>query len=157
MGEGPQDVTYACIDAGGTRTRMLASRDGRVIFRGHGGPANPTAVDDATLHSSIADATRGCPPVDSLLAAVAGAGSQATQERIRGLLKEVFPQAAIQVVPDYAGAFWSSPPGTDLCIIAGTSMSLRHITHFPFMAKKVVLINLQPTPDDEVPVWHRSL
>jgi NAD-dependent SIR2 family protein deacetylase len=37
----------------------------------------------------------------------------------------------------------------DLCIIAGTSMSLRHITHFPFMAKKVVLINLQATPDDD--------
>jgi len=37
----------------------------------------------------------------------------------------------------------------DLVIIAGTSMSLRHITHFPFMAKKVVLINLQATPDDE--------
>jgi len=28
-------------------------------------------------------------------------------------------------------------------------MSLRHITHFPFMAKKVALINLQATPDDE--------
>jgi len=37
----------------------------------------------------------------------------------------------------------------DLCIIAGTSMSLRHITHFPFMAQKVVLINLQATPDDK--------
>jgi NAD-dependent SIR2 family protein deacetylase len=37
----------------------------------------------------------------------------------------------------------------DLCIIAGTSMSLRHITHFPFMARQVVLINLQPTPDDD--------
>lgn len=37
----------------------------------------------------------------------------------------------------------------DLCIIAGTSMSLRHITHFPFLAKKVVLINLQATPDDD--------
>jgi len=37
----------------------------------------------------------------------------------------------------------------DLVIIAGTSMSLRHITHFPFMAKKVALINLQATPDDE--------
>jgi mono-ADP-ribosyltransferase sirtuin 6 len=37
----------------------------------------------------------------------------------------------------------------DLCIVAGTSMSLRHITHFPFMAKKTVIINLQKTPDDE--------
>ncbi|ELR25114.1 transcriptional regulator, Sir2 family protein [Acanthamoeba castellanii str. Neff] len=36
----------------------------------------------------------------------------------------------------------------DLCIIAGTSMSLRHITHFPFLARRVVLVNLQPTPDD---------
>jgi len=38
----------------------------------------------------------------------------------------------------------------DLCIIAGTSMSLRHITHFPFKANKTVLINLQATPDDNV-------
>jgi len=37
----------------------------------------------------------------------------------------------------------------DLCIVAGTSMSLRHITHFPFMAKKTVIINLQATPDDK--------
>eukprot|EP01064_Diplonema_japonicum_P029930 TRINITY_DN4962_c0_g1_i1.p1 TRINITY_DN4962_c0_g1~~TRINITY_DN4962_c0_g1_i1.p1 ORF type:complete len:352 (+),score=72.50 TRINITY_DN4962_c0_g1_i1:45-1100(+) len=37
----------------------------------------------------------------------------------------------------------------DLCIVMGTSMSLRHITHFPFMAKKTVIINLQATPDDK--------
>ena len=37
----------------------------------------------------------------------------------------------------------------DLCIVMGTSMSLRHITHFPFQAKKTVIINLQQTPDDK--------
>jgi NAD-dependent SIR2 family protein deacetylase len=37
----------------------------------------------------------------------------------------------------------------DLCIVAGTSMSLRHITHFPFQAKRTVIINLQETPDDD--------
>jgi len=37
----------------------------------------------------------------------------------------------------------------DLCIVMGTSMSLRHITHFPFLAKKTVIVNLQKTPDDE--------
>jgi NAD-dependent SIR2 family protein deacetylase len=31
----------------------------------------------------------------------------------------------------------------DLVIIAGTSMSLRHITHMPFLAPKVAMINLQ--------------
>jgi len=47
----------------------------------------------------------------------------------------------------------------DLCIVAGTSMSLRHITHFPFMAKRVVIINLQPTPDDEqcdLRIWAKT-
>lgn len=36
----------------------------------------------------------------------------------------------------------------DLCIVMGTSMSLRHITHFPFQAKRTVIVNLQKTPDD---------
>merc|ERR1712178_578641 len=36
----------------------------------------------------------------------------------------------------------------DLCIVMGTSMSLRHITHYPFMAKKTVIVNLQAVPDD---------
>lgn len=37
----------------------------------------------------------------------------------------------------------------DLCIVMGTSMSLRHITHFPFQGKKTVIVNLQKTPDDK--------
>ena len=44
----------------------------------------------------------------------------------------------------------------DLCIVLGTSMSLRHITHFPFQAKKVCIINLQATPDDrkaDLRIW----
>jgi len=36
-----------------------------------------------------------------------------------------------------------------LCIVVGTSMSLRHVTHFPFMAERTVIINLQQTPDDD--------
>jgi len=37
----------------------------------------------------------------------------------------------------------------DLCIVMGTSMSLRHITHFPFQARKTVIVNLQEVPDDK--------
>merc|ERR1711998_706913 len=36
----------------------------------------------------------------------------------------------------------------DLCIVVGTSMSLDHVTHMPFMAKRTVIVNLQKTPDD---------
>jgi len=49
----------------------------------------------------------------------------------------------------------------DLVIVAGTSMTLRHITHFPFLAQqnvygktnsfgKVAIVNLQATPDDDI-------
>jgi NAD-dependent SIR2 family protein deacetylase len=44
----------------------------------------------------------------------------------------------------------------DLCIVMGTSMSLRHITHFPFQARRTVIINLQQTPDDrkcDLRIW----
>merc|ERR1719191_1043193 len=35
-----------------------------------------------------------------------------------------------------------------LCIVLGTSLSLRHTAHFPFMAPRTVIVNLQATPDD---------
>jgi len=37
---------------------------------------------------------------------------------------------------------------SELCIVMGTSMSLRHVTHMPFMARRTVIVNLQKTPDD---------
>lgn len=47
----------------------------------------------------------------------------------------------------------------DLVIVAGTSMSLRHITHFPFLAKRCVIVNLQATPDDrkcDLRLWGKT-
>jgi len=38
---------------------------------------------------------------------------------------------------------------SELCIVLGTSMSLRHVTHMPFMARRTVIVNLQKTPDDD--------
>merc|ERR1711881_660256 len=35
-----------------------------------------------------------------------------------------------------------------LCIVVGTSMSLDHVTHMPFMSGRTVIINLQKTPYD---------
>jgi N-acetylglucosamine kinase-like BadF-type ATPase len=110
----------ACIDAGGSRTRLHAARGEATVYRGRGGPANPTAVDAGTLRQSFAEAVAGCPEPDALLVAVAGAGSEKTQRSIRDLLCEFFPSSRIAVVPDYVGAFRSCPAGTDLCVIAGT-------------------------------------
>ena len=44
-----------------------------------------------------------------------------------------------------------------LCIVAGTSLSLRHVTHFPFLARKTVIINLQRTPDDNACVTQKGV
>lgn len=114
----------ACIDAGGSHTRMRAARAGAVIHRGLGGPANPTAVDAALLRRSFADAVEGCPAPDRLLAAVAGAGSAHTQAQIRELLNGFFPDCRITVVPDWIGAFWSCAPGTEVCVLAGTGSAV---------------------------------
>merc|ERR1711959_263534 len=35
-----------------------------------------------------------------------------------------------------------------VCVVVGTSMSLRHITHMPFLARRCAIVNLQKTPDD---------
>mmetsp|Transcript_14014 Transcript_14014/g.17661 ORF Transcript_14014/g.17661 Transcript_14014/m.17661 type:complete len:104 (+) Transcript_14014:2815-3126(+) len=58
---------------------------------------------------------------------------------------------------DYADVYLaeSKCEAADLVIIVGTSMSLRHVAYIPFLSKtshqgKVVMINLQPTPDDSL-------
>jgi len=45
----------------------------------------------------------------------------------------------------------------DLCIVLGTSMSLPHCTHFPFMARRTVLVNLQHTPYDHRFDWQTRI
>eukprot|EP00727_Mastigamoeba_balamuthi_P012701 m51a1_g8053 putative transcriptional sir2 family protein (465) ;mRNA; f:118182-119805 len=44
----------------------------------------------------------------------------------------------------------------ELCVVAGTSMTLRHITHMPFLARRTAIVNLQATPDDaraDLRIW----
>eukprot|EP00659_Diplonema_papillatum_P007267 gene7267-11203_t len=37
----------------------------------------------------------------------------------------------------------------ELCIVLGSSMALPHVAQFPFLAKEVVIVNLQETPVDD--------
>lgn len=108
------------IDAGGTSTRARAVQGERVLHRGCGGPGNPRTVDAETLQASFSDALRGCPPVDVIVACVAGAAASSMQARIRDLLRSIDGRAHIEVMPDYVAAFSAVSPRADLVVVAGT-------------------------------------
>ena len=108
------------IDAGGSSTRARATRQGTVVFEGSGGPGNPLTADQQTVRASYRTALAGCPAAGRVAACVSGARGQAQRAQIAGLLAGRFPDADIQVAPDYVAAFLAAPPGTDACIVAGT-------------------------------------
>jgi N-acetylglucosamine kinase-like BadF-type ATPase len=108
------------IDAGGTGTRARAVWHGQVMHEGASGPGNPLAVDPAAMRASYYAALAGCPPAGYVAACVAGAGSKEQQAHITSLLAERFPGAQVRVVPDFVAALLAAPPGTDVCVIAGT-------------------------------------
>jgi len=115
----PCDVAVG-IDAGGSRTRARATRQGAVVYEGSGGPGNPLTADSETVRASYSAALAGCPTAATVAACVSGARGQAQREQIAGLLAGRFPGADIQVAPDYVAAFLAAPRGTDACIVAGT-------------------------------------
>jgi len=115
----PCDVVVG-IDAGGSRTRVRATRQGAVVYEGSGGPGNPLTADAETVHASYRAALAGCPAAATVAACVSGTRGQAQREQIAGLLAGRFPGADIQVAPDYVAAFLAAPAGTDACIVAGT-------------------------------------
>ena len=115
----PCDVVVG-IDAGGSRTRARATRQGAVVYEGSGGPGNPLTADSETVRASYRAALAGCPAAATVAACVSGTRGQAQREQIAGLLAGRFPGADIQVAPDYVAAFLAAPRGTDACIVAGT-------------------------------------
>ena len=114
------DDVLVGIDAGGSRTRVRASCHGEVIYEGTGGPGNPLTADLETVRASYLAALGGFPLPACVAACVSGAGSEPHRTRITELIAGRFPSADVLVVPDYVAAFLAAPPGTDVCVVAGT-------------------------------------
>lgn len=108
------------IDAGGTATRARATRGTHVVYEGRGGAGNPRAVTTAALRVSYAMALAGCPEPTRIVACVAGAGATPMQLVVHDILQELYPASSISISPDYVAAFTALPPGTDVCVVAGT-------------------------------------
>ena len=116
------------IDGGGTGVRaLLTGADGDALGTGAGGPCNIAAVpvQDALAHAwSASRAVLGSlapAVVRGVCAGVAGASVEGSRLAFLRGLQELFPNAYVEVVPDYvvahAGAFGAE---TGVLVIAGT-------------------------------------
>lgn len=108
------------IDAGGSSTRARAVRRSTLVHEGAGGPGNPLMAAPEVIHASYQAALDGCPAADRVAACVSGGGGGDQRAQIAALLGGRFPDAVVHVAPDYVAAFLAAPPGSDVCIVAGT-------------------------------------
>lgn len=115
-----QDAVVIGIDAGGSATRARAVARGQVLPDGKGGPGNPLATDSQTLSASYAAALANYPEPDYIAACVSGTENPQQRIRISELLNTIFPNAVVQVHPDYVAAVMAAPADADLVVIAGT-------------------------------------
>ena len=114
-----QDVVVG-IDAGGSSTRARAVRRSILVHEGAGGPGNPLMAGPEIIRASYQAALDGCPAAARVAACVSGGGGDAQRAQIAALLGGRFPDAVVDVAPDYVAAFLAAPPGSDVCIVAGT-------------------------------------
>jgi glucosamine kinase len=118
------DGVIVGIDSGGSSTRARATLRGATVHEGTGGPGNPLMADPETIRASYHQALANCPDPRRVAACVAGAASEARRVQIAELLAGRFPGAEIRVEPDYVAAFLAAPPGTDVCVMAGTGSAV---------------------------------
>lgn len=117
------------IDGGGSKT-IAAVSDGISVLATHtAGGCNPNAVGAEQARSALAEAVQsvlscaGVNPseVGSMCAGVAGAASSEVAARITGMLAELLPYAAIQVVGDTVIALEAAfAGGPGVVCISGT-------------------------------------
>jgi len=118
------------LDGGGTHTRALAaSPDGAVRGEGAGGPCSVSAMSppDALLsattaaQSALAQAGADASQVRAVCAGVAGASVETRRAALETALSQLFPQAKVAVVPDFAVALAGATGGRPgMIVIAGT-------------------------------------
>ena len=112
---------FVGLDCGGSSSRVLAVDDaGNVVFQGQSGAANLVSTPEARLKRNLLNATRGCEPADFVCGCFAGLLGDETRHQAEDLLRQMFPGSQVRAEPDYTAAYYSSPPETDVCVIAGT-------------------------------------
>jgi N-acetylglucosamine kinase-like BadF-type ATPase len=112
------------VDAGGSSTRAIASRDGSEGTVALEGSANVRRVGvgaaAATVARAAARALEGAHP-GALHVGISGGGAAATREALERALKDLFPQTLVSVSDDVTIALRAGVANGDaLALIAGT-------------------------------------
>jgi N-acetylglucosamine kinase-like BadF-type ATPase len=72
------------------------------------------------LRRNLDHASRGCPVPQFVCGCFAGLINEEVRQRGLTHLRQLFPLASVRAEPDYTAALYASPPGTNICVIAGT-------------------------------------
>lgn len=112
---------YLGLDCGGSSCRALVLDDDlEPVFLAQGGSANLASTPEHVLDRSLQRALEGLPSVDYVCACFAGLISASRLAQAEAILRPLIGTARLWLEPDYVAALWAAPPGTDVCVIAGT-------------------------------------
>ncbi|MEP6756296.1 MAG: BadF/BadG/BcrA/BcrD ATPase family protein [Chthonomonadales bacterium] len=118
------------IDGGGTKTAaLLLDSSNKTVGVGKGGPCNIAVVAPETAFEAVKQAVNeaincasiATPNILSVVAAVAGYTARSQREALISNLEAMFPDASVEVIPDFQGAWWGATDGKPGVIVsAGT-------------------------------------
>jgi glucosamine kinase len=111
------------LDVGGSKTHALLVTDGEAVADLTVASANLSSVGRAAAEAALDEIVAAVPAgtrVDAVCAGAAGADSEAGSARLRILLQERFPAAAVEVVHDTRIILAAAGLETGSVVIAGT-------------------------------------
>lgn len=109
------------LDCGGSSSRALALDDvGNRVYERSSGSANLSTTPYSRLRRNIASVLDGAPVPTCVCGCFAGLIDEETRLTALTLLREVFPDAKLAAVPDFAAAYYAFEELQDICIVAGT-------------------------------------
>ncbi len=116
------------FDGGGTKTECVVLNEaGAVVARGKGPASNPTRIGFPAAFAAIKETTRTANnstrislEVAALCAGLAGTGRPENRDQMLHFLKEQFPEAIVDVRPDFELPLYAMPPGAAMVLIVGT-------------------------------------
>jgi N-acetylglucosamine kinase-like BadF-type ATPase len=118
-----EPVTTLGLDVGGSKTHALLVAGGRLLAELTVASANVSSVGLAAAGAALDEIVSALPPettVDAVVAGAAGADSEAASARLASLLRERFPDAAVDVVHDTRIILAAAGLDTGSVVIAGT-------------------------------------
>jgi N-acetylglucosamine kinase-like BadF-type ATPase len=106
---------------------VVLNEAGAIVARGKGPASNPTRIGFPAALAAIKETTRTAInstrislEVAALCAGLAGTGRPENRDQMLHFMKEQFPEAIVDVRPDFELPLYAMPPGAAMVLIVGT-------------------------------------